>query len=296
MAHRPRSCDGSAVQDAPFVGTEARAAGRVGRHQLRSRFTRFHPNVYLPDDVVEPSLDQRIRAAWLWSQRQAVIAGSAAAFLHGSRWIDREATIELIHGNPRTPVGVIARRDLLLDGEAAALGDMAVTTPSRTGFDIGRRDGLTQALARMDALMRATKVNGESICALASRHPHARGLRQLEEVLSLADPGAESPKESWLRLVLIRAGLPMPHTQIPVRDRAGFPIAYLDLGWPQLMVAVEYDGDHHRTDRRQYIKDIRRREVLERMGWIVITVVAEDRPSEIVRRVRDAMDRRSTVH
>lgn len=284
------------MQDAPFVGTEARAAGRVDRNQLRSRFTRFHPNVYLPDHVVEPTLDQRIRAAWLWSQRQSVIAGSAAAFLHGSRWIDREETIELIHGNPRTPVGVIARRDLLLDGEAAALGDMAVTTPPRTGFDIGRRDGLTRALARMDALMRATKVNGESISALASRHPHARGLRQLEQVLSLADPGAESPKESWLRLLLIRAGLPRPHTQIPVRDRAGFPIAYLDLGWPQLMVAVEYDGGHHRTDRRQYIKDIRRREVLERMGWIIITVVAEDRPSEIVRRVRDAMDRGSTVH
>ncbi len=55
-----------------------------------------------------------------------------------------------------------------------------------------------------------------------------------------------------------------------------------------------YDGDHHRTDRYQYVKDIRRRELLERMGWIIITIVAEDRPADIIRRVRDAFAR-STV-
>jgi very-short-patch-repair endonuclease len=56
------------------------------------------------------------------------------------------------------------------------------------------------------------------------------------------------------------------------------------------MVAVEYDGDHHRTDRRQYVKDIRRLEMLDRMGWIVVRVVAEDGPANILRRVRAALD------
>jgi very-short-patch-repair endonuclease len=69
----------------------------------------------------------------------------------------------------------------------------------------------------------------------------------------------------------------------------GIPFAFLDLGWEDAMVAVEYDGDQHRTDRRQYVKDIRRIETLERMGWIVVRVVAEDRPPAIVRRVRDAL-------
>lgn len=279
----------------PIVGTEARAAGQLNRHELRTRFTRLHPNIYLPAVVVEPTLQQSIRAAWLWSQRQAVIAGSAAAFLHGSRWIDRETAIELIYGNPRTPDGVLARRDLLLQQECTTVDDMAVTTPPRTGFDIGRRGGLTQAVARMDALMRATAVSADSIADLAAQHRRARGLRQLERVLSLADPGAQSPKESWLRVVLIQAGLPRPQTQIAVRDEEGFAIAYLDLGWPEIMVAVEYDGDHHRTDRYQYVKDIRRREMLERKGWIVITVVAEDRPADIVRRLHAAIARRSTV-
>ena len=172
------------------------------------------------------------------------------------------------------------------------INDLTVTTPTRTAFDLGRRDGIFRALARVDALMRATGVKEQDVAQLASRHGHARGLRQLEQVLSLADPGAQSPKESWLRLVLIRGGLPRPQTQIPVVDEEGFPVAYLDLGWPEVMVAVEYDGDHHRTDRNQYVKDIRRREFLERMGWIIITIVAEDRAIDIVRRVRDALNRR----
>jgi very-short-patch-repair endonuclease len=69
----------------------------------------------------------------------------------------------------------------------------------------------------------------------------------------------------------------------------GVPIAYLDLGWEESMVAVEYDGDQHRVDRRRYVKDIRRLEVLERMGWLIIRVVAEDHPTDIVRRVRCAL-------
>ena len=54
------------------------------------------------------------------------------------------------------------------------------------------------------------------------------------------------------------------------------------------MVAVEYDGDQHRLDRRQYLKDIRRLELLERLGWLIVRVVAEDRSADIVRRVRSA--------
>ena len=55
------------------------------------------------------------------------------------------------------------------------------------------------------------------------------------------------------------------------------------------MVAAEYDGDHHRKDRKQYLKDIRRLEMLERLGWIVVRVVAEDRPLDVLNRIRQAL-------
>lgn len=132
--------------------------------------------------------------------------------------------------------------------------------------------------------------------ALADRHRGARGLRRLETSLVLVDAGAQSPRESYLRLMIVDAGLPRPRTQIPVLSADGRLFAYLDLCWPDLMVAVEYDGDHHRVERFQYVKDIRRLEALERMGWLVIRVVVEDRPADIVRRVRHALDtRRSSV-
>ena len=69
-------------------------------------------------------------------------------------------------------------------------------------------------------------------------------------------------------------------------------VAFVDMGWEQHKVAVEYDGDHHRTNRRQYARDQRRLRKLEELGWIVIRVIAEDKPEDVVRRVRGALIRR----
>ncbi|BBZ73235.1 hypothetical protein MPRS_43280 [Mycobacterium paraseoulense] len=144
-------------------------------------------------------------------------------------------------------------------------------------------------MARLDALARATGFKVDDVLRAARCHPGSPGLRRLETALRLVDAGAQSPRESYLRLLLIDAGLPRPQTQIPVLGVDGIPVAYLDLGWRESMVAVEYDGDQHRTDRRQYVKDIRRLEMLERIGWVVVRVIAEDRPAAVVRRVRAAL-------
>jgi hypothetical protein len=71
----------------PFVGSEALASGMLNRHQLRTRYRALMPDVYVPR-LCQPSLRQRIAAAWLWSHREATIAGLAGAALHGTRWID----------------------------------------------------------------------------------------------------------------------------------------------------------------------------------------------------------------
>lgn len=107
-------------------------------------------------------------------------------------------------------------------------------------------------------------------------------------MLDLVDAGAESPKETWLRLLFISAGLPRPRTQIPVTASHGVAFAYLDMGWEDCMVAVEYDGEHHQTSRSVYTNDIRRAERAEQCGWQVIRVVKEDRPADILRRARQA--------
>ena len=272
----------------PFIGSETLARGALSRHQLRAQFRAVFPDVYLPR-LAQPSLEQRVAAAWLWSRGAGTIAGAAAAALHGARWIPDDVPVELIHPSTRPPRGLLTRRDALLDGETQIMAGRSVTTPERTAFDIGRRGAVRSAVARLDALARATGFKVDDVLQVARRHPGSPGLRTLENALDLVDPGAESPRESYLRLLLIDAGLPRPQTQIPVLGEDGVPVAYLDMGWVYYGVAVEYDGDHHRTDKLQYAKDIRRLEMLERLGWIIVRVVAAHHPADILRRVRAAI-------
>ena len=55
--------------------------------------------------------------------------------------------------------------------------------------------------------------------------------------------------------------------------------------------AVEYEGDHHRTDRTQWHDDIRRYALLAEHGWTIIRATAADHrdPRDLIARVRRAM-------
>jgi very-short-patch-repair endonuclease len=273
----------------PFIGTEALASGVLTRYELRRYYRAIMPNVYL-DKRVEPSLHQRTVAAWLWSGRAAVVAGLAASALHGANWIDDDLPVELIWDNARTPSGVITRADSIVAEEIQMSDGLAVTSPERTAFDIGRRVPTDNAVACLDALAQATDFKVSAVEELATRHPHTRGLRQLEAALNLVDAGAESPKETWLRLLVIRAGYPRPRTQIPVLSPDGRRWYYLDMGWPEIMLALEYDGDHHRTTRERFAYEIERAEDIRALGWTVVTVAARHRSANVLGRVQRAWD------
>jgi hypothetical protein len=215
----------------------------------------------------------------------------AAAALHGSCWVDDHEPVELIWGNTHPPSNMVVRDERIASDEITRVAGLPVTTVARTAFDLGRHLPREQALVRLDALTRATPFANEDVMLLAKRYRGTRGTRRLRDVLPLVDGGAASPKETWLRLLLVDAGLPAPSTQIPVVD-GWTSIAMLDMGWEGFRVAAEYDGDQHRTDRRQYVRDIERQRKLERMGWILVRVIAEDSPKDIIERVRRALIRR----
>jgi hypothetical protein len=273
--------------DEVFIGSEAVRQGRLSPYQLRTRFRAIYPDVFLTE-CATPSLRTRSVAAWLWSGRRGVVAGLAAAALHGSRWIDDDVPIELIWRNQHAPTGVITSNQRVQPDEVTRAGGLPVTTLARTAFDLARRLPTGEAVARLDALMRATPFCVGQVRLLAKRYPGARGLRRLRTALPLVDPGAASPKETWLRLLLIDAGLPAPETQIPVNENWR-TVGVLDMGWERYQVAAEYDGDQHRTDRRQYARDQWRIRRLEALGWIVIRVIAEDKPADVVAGVREAL-------
>ncbi|MGV0991083.1 MAG: endonuclease domain-containing protein [Mycobacterium sp.] len=280
----------------PFRGAEAVAAGTLSGRQLKNRYVALYPGVYAPR-WVEPSATDRARAAWLWSRRQGVVAGLSASALLGARWIEPGAPAELVHSNGRPPPMLVVHGDALLEGETLRVDGMAVTTAARTAFDLGRRLPATAAVQRMDALMNATRLGIVEVDGVIDQHPGVRGLKALRKALQLVDGGAESPYETLTRLILVRAGLPTPQTQVPVMDRYGFAVAYVDMGWPDIRVAVEYDGAQHWTDARQRRRDIERFADLEALGWIVIRVSSDmvRTPAVIVARVRAALESRSTL-
>jgi hypothetical protein len=135
---------------------------------------------------------------------------------------------------------------------------LRVTNPARTALDIASRQPPDRAVPAIDALARATRLKMADLELLADRYRGRNGIRRARATLQLVDAGAESPRETWLRLLIVRAGLPRPHTQIPVLDEYHQLIARVDMGWEDWKIAVEYDGDHHWTGRRQMARDIRR--------------------------------------
>lgn len=273
----------------PFIGSEALAAEKLSRYELRRYYRAMMPNVYI-DKRLQPSLRQRTVGAWLWSGRKAVIAGAAASAMHGSKWVDDDVPVELIWRNARAPQGVVTRDDLLMSTEFQRRDGLYVTTPERTAFDIARRGTISRAVAGLDALAAATDFKVRDVLELVGNHGHTRGLRQLEKTLALVDAGAQSPKETWLRLLLISAGFPRPRTQIAVPDGDGFPRYFLDMGWEDILLAVEYDGGQHWTDPCQYANDVARQEVVAARGWTVVRVVSQHRPRDVIRRVQCAWD------
>lgn len=277
-----------AVMGDVIIGREAVASGLLTRHELQRWYRSLFPGIGVPT-AAEITLQDRIMGAWLWSRRRGIISGVAASAIHGAAWVDDDAVVELQFNCTRPPRGIVARNETLFEDEITYLGDLPVTTPARTAFDLGRFQRRWQALARMDALMRANPFSIEDVKLIAKRRPGARGIRQLRELLPLVDPGAMSPQESRLRLLFIDAGFPKPTTQIPVFDENGELVRILDMGWKKFMVGAEYDGELHRTDRASYVKDQRVWPKLARLNWDVVRVIKEDRDADTIARANQAL-------
>jgi hypothetical protein len=282
------------AMDDVFLGSEALRRGEITRGDLRWNYRAIYPDVY-ERKTAQPSLHANTVGAWLWSKRRGVITGRAAAALHGALWVSRSAPVELLWRNWNPPRGIIARDERFTCDDVVEIENMAVATIQRTAFDLGRHLGRDAAVVHLDALARATGLAAKHVVPFADRNKGARGVRRLRTALDLMDAGAQSPKETWLRLLLMDAGFPRPRTQIPVLDIHGDPFAYLDMGWDEVMVAVEYDGDQHRTDRVRYAWDVKRLRRIQDSGWLHIKVISEDRGYDIIERVARAWRLRETT-
>ncbi|EUA22768.1 hypothetical protein I552_7259 [Mycobacterium xenopi 3993] len=181
--------------------------GDISEYQLEKDYRAVYRNVYVPKQQPLSALT-RARAAWLWSGGRATLTGLSAAAVLGTKWLDPESPAELIRVNRHVPPGIVVRSYELDRREVRVANGIRITTPERTAFDIGRTMPQDRAVPVLDALANATHFKILDVVALAESKPGIRGVRRLRAALRLVDGGAESPQESRLRLLLVRAGLP----------------------------------------------------------------------------------------
>lgn len=238
----------------PFLVKTALSAGILTRQDVRSRFQRVHPRVYVRKST-DLSPARRIRAAWLWGGPGSVICGGAAAFLAGEEYFGEELLRDEVQlWRPmwrRAPDGIAVRKWPTAPNSVQFQG-MAVTTPARTAIDVARHlESDVRAVAALDAMCRTGRTDPDAIAAEAFAMVGQTGVRRVLALLPSVDPKAESPKESELRLIMRSTDLPVLDSQVEVRDEHGVLVSRLDLGNREWKVGLQYDGDQHLTRSRR---------------------------------------------
>ena len=281
--------------ETPFRGSDALAAGQLTRGRLRGpAFRRLFEDVYVRADV-PVDLALRSRAAHLLVAGRGVLAGYSAAELLGASCgpEDAPAEVALPAGCLVHQPDLLVHRGLLRSDEVTTVAGLGVTTRARTAYDLARfAPSLVEAVVAVDALAvpgpatpggryprRPASATDHGLLPpggpflpadlmlLRNRHLGARHSRRLPEVVALADPLAESPMETRTRLALVRNGLPPPVSQLAVHD--GRHCHYLDLGYREYRVGIEYDGSEHRTPERAR-RDLERQHRLTAIGWTLV--------------------------
>jgi len=252
----------------PFRGSAAVAAGLVTPNVLRGpRFRRVFPDVYVAA-ACEPDLALRSVAASVYVGCRGGLVGYSAAELHGASCAGRDAPAEVTvpDGGLRPRADLRVHRFRPDPAELVQVDGCTATTRVRTAYDLGRCPDRTEAVVALDALAHA-RFTTAAVLDVAALHPGDRGLRRLRAALALCDPRAESPMESRIRVALHRYRLPPPVVQHPLGPYR------LDLAYPAVRLAIEYDGRDHREPGRA-VRDLRREAYLTRCGWDVLRLRA----------------------
>jgi len=183
------------------------------------------------------------------------------------------------------PMGTRAprRRDLvghqrpLPEEDVVVVAGLRVTSLSRTFVDLADILDLTALVAIGDRMLWRDdpKLDRAALESRVAATGRGRGSRKAARALDLLDDGAQSPKESELRLILVAAGFGPFASNLELSDGRGSFVARVDLALPALRIAIEYEGDHHR-DPVQWRKDVARRRRIEALGWIYIAVTQAD--------------------
>lgn len=292
MAHRGIRLAGPAPA---FRGSDAVLAGRLTPGQLRGpQVQRLLQGVYA--FAAEPLTHQlRCAGAALALPPDAVITGRSAAVLWGVPLARAQDPVEIVVPEVTRiarRVGLDVRRAVVRPDESTPWSAIAVATPLRTALDLLLNRPLPDAVADLDAVLRAGVVAMPDVATLV-RQRSDKGIVSARRAVELADPRAESRPESRVRVWLALDGL-HPEPQYWIEDSRG-RLARADLAFKEQKVAVEYDGSWRDGQLWALNRDRDRLNRVQAAGWEVVFVTAQllHNPTQMVSTIRAALNRRS---
>jgi very-short-patch-repair endonuclease len=276
----------------PFTLDEAKRAG-LTRWQLEgTAWTRLGPSTYIATGLAGDPM-QTITAALRRLPTAAAFSGLTAAFLHGldvPPCSPIEATVPEGAGISAR-AGMALRRSTFSKGDIVRVRGVPVTSILRTICEICGRLSLVEAVVIADAALHERRVSLVELTSWAERNAGRRGVQQLRRVVEHAEPAAESPMESRLRMLIVLAGLPRPKAQVSIHNRWGRFVGRPDLYYESERLAIEYDGGVHRNSLSE---DNRRQNRLVDAGVTLLRFTAGDvlrAPDSVVAQVRGLLAR-----
>ena len=259
---------------------DARAAG-LSRRRTRARDLATPCYGVRTAAANSDALLERVRA--LVAVTAAVVSHLSAAVLWGFPLPASLANMPLVYLT--SPPGrravrrknVVGHQQSLQPEEIVAGAKVSCTSPLRTWFDLAGTLSLDDLVIAGDFLIQrrnplATVAELDAYLAGKRGTP---GYRRAMRARELVRAGTDSPKETELRLLLLRHGLPEPEINVPMFDLTGGWIQDPDLSYETEKVAVQYDGGHHATPAQRR-SDVFRDENARDAGWRVVVLTQSD--------------------
>lgn len=245
---------------------------------IRRLFRGVYADARTPD-----TREQRLAGIKLIAPAEAIVCNESASWVMGvdafkpSEQYLLKPSLVVPHGSTRvTKPGVRCRQAIIASSDITEIEGVLVTTPLRAASDLLRRLYRPYALAAADGLAHTGLIEPEPLWDFVATLKGYPGIVQARSLALLIEPLAESPGESWQRLRIIDAGFPIPTAQVLVVDNFGRE-RWLDLAYPHLKIAAEYDGREFHTAKSDVEYDDSRRGHLSAvMRWRFVVARKED--------------------
>ncbi|MGH3833974.1 MAG: hypothetical protein ACRDRS_26640 [Pseudonocardiaceae bacterium] len=185
-----------------FKGTDAVLAGALTRSQLHGpTVQRLFQGVYALRS--EPmTYELRCAGAALALPPETVITGRSAASLWGVQLARTQDHVQVVVPDSTRVVrraGLDVRRTLIRAHECMPWSEVSVANPLRTTLDLLLEVPLPDAVADLDAVLRAGLVALPQVAAMVARRSD-KGIPLARRAVQHADPRAESRPESRVRV------------------------------------------------------------------------------------------------